>query len=159
MIGYEMLRRSGVADPQGSWPAGGRAVVEAIQRMGVDTTGLVVADGSGLSRENRCTARQLAATLAWSHRHSHGQFMRDSLSIAGVDGSLRKRLRDRPDRVYGKTGTMRGVRTLSGYVTGPSDQGYAFAVLFNGYKGPSTPYREIQDRFCRKLIEDLDRGR
>jgi D-alanyl-D-alanine carboxypeptidase/D-alanyl-D-alanine-endopeptidase (penicillin-binding protein 4) len=163
-IGYEWMGRRGEDNPQGGWGAGGKAVLETIGRMGVDTTGLMVADGSGLSRDNRCTARQLAATLAWIHGQSTGQLMRDSLSIAGVDGSLRKRLKDMPGCIHGKTGTMRGVRTLSGYVdNGPapgrsSRTAYAFAILFNGYKGPSTPYREIQDRFCRVLAKASARG-
>ena len=129
----------------------------------MDTTGLVIVDGSGLSRDNRCTARQLAATLARMHRRPTRQLMRESLSIAGVDGSLRKRLKDLPGRVYGKTGTMRGVRTLSGYLypgraSSRSSEGYAIAIMFNGYQGPSTPYREIQDRFYRVLVRAGARG-
>jgi D-alanyl-D-alanine carboxypeptidase/D-alanyl-D-alanine-endopeptidase (penicillin-binding protein 4) len=75
----------------------------------------------------------------------------DSLSIGGVDGSLRKRLKDIPGQVHAKTGTMRGVRALAGYVGDNARPRYAFAVLFNGYKGPSTPYKAIQERICRIL--------
>ena len=73
------------------------------------------------------------------------------LAEAGVDGSMRKRLRGLSAAVYAKTGTMRGIRTLSGYVQSEDNHLYAFAVMFNGYKGPSTPYKEIQDRICRIL--------
>ncbi|MCH8967474.1 MAG: D-alanyl-D-alanine carboxypeptidase/D-alanyl-D-alanine-endopeptidase [Planctomycetes bacterium] len=177
--GYAWAKRSGQSgtDPRGSWALGQRAVLEVVHRAGIDATGLVVSDGSGLSRENRCTARQLAGMLAWLHRQDTGSLFGDSLSIAGVDGSLRKRLKDLTGRVRGKTGTMRGVRALAGYVGNaersqlparaaggmqsrlvgsPCDRPearYAFAVIFNGYKGPSTPYREIQDRICRILAK------
>ncbi|UCE59276.1 MAG: D-alanyl-D-alanine carboxypeptidase [Phycisphaerales bacterium] len=69
-----------------------------------------------------------------------------------MDGSLKKRLKDMPGKVRGKTGTMRSIRTLSGYADRNGGGRYAFAIMFNGYKGPSTPYKEIQDRICRMLV-------
>jgi D-alanyl-D-alanine carboxypeptidase/D-alanyl-D-alanine-endopeptidase (penicillin-binding protein 4) len=150
--GYEWSRRSGAADPVGSWETGPAAVRAALSAAGVNLEGFAMQDGSGLSRDNRCTPRQLAATLAWMHRSPYGRVFHDSLSIAGVDGSLRRRLRDVPGRVVGKTGTMRSVRTLAGYVLGPDGPRYAFAIMFNGYPGSSAPYKELQDRFCRVLI-------
>ncbi|MGB2986209.1 MAG: D-alanyl-D-alanine carboxypeptidase/D-alanyl-D-alanine-endopeptidase [Phycisphaerae bacterium] len=166
--GCAWAKRHGNTDPQGSWALGREAVWGLIERAGIDARGLIVADGSGLSRDNRCTARQMAELLARMHAQPEGGLLHKSLSVAGVDGSLRKRLTDIPGRVRAKTGTMRGVRALTGYVgptfqsasyVGPTFQsvkggtgaGYAFAVLFNGYKGPSTPYKECQDRFCRIL--------
>lgn len=185
--GYAWARRQGETNPQGSWSLGVRAITQIVRRAGLDEHDLIIADGSGLSRENTCSAAQLARLLAWIARRPEGALLRENLSAAGVDGSLRKRLPDIPGVVYAKTGTMRGVRTLAGYVlsdgaeradpgrqigpTMPSDgesaalpnmsrplprevtQTYAFAVLFNGYPGPSTPYRRIQDRFCRILAE------
>ena len=151
-VGYAWARRRGDADPQGSWTLGRSAVLEMMNRAGIDPAGLVVADGSGLSRENRCSARQLTKLLTWINAQPEAGLFRDSLSVAGVDGSLRKRLGDAPGAVYGKTGTMRGIRTLSGYVDGRDGRRFAFAILFNGYKGPSTPYKAIQDRVCRALI-------
>lgn len=151
--GYAWAKRRRLPVPQGSWITGSRAILDTLHQAGINSTNLAIADGSGLSRENRCTARQLVAVLAWMSGRKDGRVFQESLSVAGVDGSLQKRLRDIPGRVYGKTGTMRGVRTLSGYVEGSDDRPYAFAILFNGYPGPSTPYREIQDRFCRVLVK------
>ncbi len=149
--GYAWAVRNGKIGPQGSWELGKEAVMATINRAGIDTLSLNVADGSGLSRDNRCTARQLARTIAWIHTQPGGQLFYDSLSIAGKDGSLRKRLTDLSGAVRGKTGTMHGIRTLSGYVDAGTAPKYAFAVMFNGYKGPSTPYRSVQDRICRIL--------
>jgi D-alanyl-D-alanine carboxypeptidase/D-alanyl-D-alanine-endopeptidase (penicillin-binding protein 4) len=150
--GFAWAKRRGAADPQGSWTLGQGAVVDLVSRAGIGTAGLAVADGSGLSRDNACTARQLVRVLAWMQGQPTGPLLHSSLSVAGVDGSLRKRLTDIPGRVYAKTGTMRGVRSLAGYVDDGTGPRYAFAVVFNGYKGPSTPYKEIQDRYCRILI-------
>ena len=119
----------------------------------MDSRGLVVADGSGLSRRNACTARQLTAMLAWAYRQPFAPVLHDSLATAGVDGSLRKRLKDSDGRVHAKTGTMRGIRALAGYVDSDAGPRYAFAVLFNGYPGGSAPYNTIQDRFCRVLAD------
>ncbi|MFQ5495549.1 MAG: D-alanyl-D-alanine carboxypeptidase/D-alanyl-D-alanine-endopeptidase [Phycisphaerae bacterium] len=157
-VGYEWARRNEATDPVGSW-ATGRAAVEAmVRRAGVDAAGLKVADGSGLSRDNACSAHQLAALLAWMYKRPEGTALRESLSIAGVDGSLARHLRDRPGAVFAKTGTMRGVRTLAGYVKSDGFPDYAFAVMFNGYPGPSTHYKSIQDRMCRVLM-DAQHGR
>jgi D-alanyl-D-alanine carboxypeptidase/D-alanyl-D-alanine-endopeptidase (penicillin-binding protein 4) len=137
--------------PQGSWATGTGAVEGFMARADIDTTGLAVVDGSGLSRENRCTARQLTALLAWMHGQPGGRMLRNSLSVAGVDGSLRKHLTEIPGRVHAKTGTMRSVRALAGYVGGEAGPRYAFAVIFNGYQGSSTPYKRLGDQFCRVL--------
>ncbi len=150
--GYEWARRRGLPNPQGSWPVGAEAVLETVRRAGLETAGLQVADGSGLSRDNRCTARQLASILAWMHRSPHASLFRESLSVAGNDGSMKKRLHDVRGRVFCKTGTIRGVRSLAGLVESVEGRWYAFAVMFNGYKGSSTPYKDIQDRICRVLV-------
>jgi D-alanyl-D-alanine carboxypeptidase/D-alanyl-D-alanine-endopeptidase (penicillin-binding protein 4) len=155
--GYEWARRRGIVDPQGSWKLGLDAAEHLVTSAGIDAKGLVIADGSGLSRENACTARQLVELLAWVQRRPFAPILMDNLSNGGVDGSLRKRLKDMPDRVFAKTGTMRGVRSLAGYVNSATGPRFAFAVIFNGYNGPSTPYKKIQDRFCRALVAAADR--
>jgi D-alanyl-D-alanine carboxypeptidase/D-alanyl-D-alanine-endopeptidase (penicillin-binding protein 4) len=139
--------------PRGSWELGAATVHRIARSAGIDPAGLSVADGSGLSRANACTARQLAAILAWSQSQPFARVLHDSLAEAGVDGSLRRRLKNLDGRVHAKTGTMRSVRTLAGYVDADSGPRFTFAILFNNYKGSSTPYKEIQDRFCRVLAE------
>lgn len=156
--GYAWARHRGLPDPRGSWELGGDAVMDTLRRAGVDTGGLIVADGSGLSRHNSCTARQLTAMLAWSYRQPFGPVLHESLATAGVDGSLRKRLKDSDGRVHAKTGTMHGIRALAGYVDSDAGPRYAFAVLFNGYPGGSAPYKVIQDRFCRILADACSPG-
>ncbi len=165
--GYQWSRRNGSSHSVGTWETGARAVVETLQRAGIDVTGLVVVDGSGLSRQNRCTARQLVDTLVWMHRRADGALLRRSLAIAGTDGSLRQAMADLKGKVSAKTGTMKGVRALAGYVCGagfqqvdktgskPVPHLYAFAIVFNGYPGSSGPYKQIQHRFCQILCKEL----
>lgn len=150
-MAYGWARRQGRPDPQGSWSLGSAAVGDWLTRQGVPSAGFVMADGSGLSRENRCSARQLATLLGWVHRQPYAEVFQEALSEAGEDGSLRKRLKDVRGSVYCKTGTMRGIRALTGYVHSKDGRVYAFASIFNNYKGGSAPYKEIQDRLCRTL--------
>jgi len=151
--GFARMRRVGRPNPSGSWASGAIAAQAMFERAKINRHGLVIADGSGLSRTNRVTARQLAELLAWSAKTPFGPYLHDSLARGGVDGSLRKRMKDTRGRVSAKTGTMRGVCALAGYVDGDTDPRYAFAIIFNDYNGPSTPYRKIQDLVCKTLMQ------
>ena len=80
----------------------------------VNTNGLWIADGSGLSRSNRATASQLVGVLKRMYTHPSGTLFLQSLAVAGREGSLSKRMRDLNVSVVGKTGSLRGVKALSG---------------------------------------------
>ena len=119
-----VLKRLG----EGSFESGAEAVVVALGELGVNVEGLRVRDGSGLARSNRLTARALYDTL---------QAMRDEpifveALAAGGEGTLRRRYRDLKERVRAKTGTIRGVSSFSGYVTGREGGRYVFSILANG---------------------------
>lgn len=64
---------------------------------------------------------------------------------------MRKRLKGSDGRIHAKTGTMKGIRALAGYVDSDAGPRFAFAVLFNDYPGPAAPYKAIQDRVCEIL--------
>lgn len=153
-LGYEWSKQIGSPTAQGSWKTGQDAIMNLVRKVGIDTKDLRLSDGSGLSRENRCTARQLVDLLAWMHRQPNAWLLYDALAVAGEPGSLNKRLGDVPRRVFAKTGTMTGVTALAGYVLGYDGSQYAFCVMFNGYPGSSAPYRKIQDTLCRVLVGD-----
>jgi D-alanyl-D-alanine carboxypeptidase/D-alanyl-D-alanine-endopeptidase (penicillin-binding protein 4) len=131
----------------GSFSSGAEALADALAALGVPTEGLDTRDGSGLSKENRVTARTVYGAL---------QAMRDEpMFVAGLaaggEGTLGKRYRDLGDRVRAKTGTIRGVSALSGYVTGRDGGRYVFAILANG---PSTARaRRLQDLVVTALAK------
>ncbi len=131
----------------GSFAAGGEAVLRALARLEVDPGGLVIADGSGLARANRVTARALYDTL---HAMRTRPIFLEALA-AGGEGTLRRRYRELGTRVRAKTGTIRGVRSLSGYVTGRGGEPYVFVILANGKSARSA--RRLQDRVVRILAE------
>ena len=144
----------GLPGKAGSWQAGGAVALETIRGWGIDTSGMVIADGSGLSRDNRASARQIVQILRHVYMDSSGgSLFMDSLSLNATRGTLRKRMKDIPGRVMAKTGYMRGVRSLSGYVRASPKEWYAFSILFNNIPGGTAPYNLIHDEVCRTLAD------
>lgn len=126
-----LWRTAGRTVGDGSWSSGGDAALEVLNALGVDTRGINFADGSGLSRDDRITARQLA-TLDAAMAAKHGAEWTDLKAVAGQSGTLRGRLSHTMARgaLHGKTGTLRDVRALAGSVHGPHGR-WHFAVLGN----------------------------
>lgn len=125
----------------GSWPAGTEQARLILGGLGVDLSGANLRDGSGLSHDNRLTARQIAVLLTRMHRHPHRDAFRDSLAVPGHDGSMRRQYAEAAlgERLRGKTGTLAGVQGLAGYVTRPDGATLAFAVLVNGNNSGNLP--------------------
>jgi len=124
---------------EGGVEQGHAAVAEAMARLGVDATGWSLADGSGLARTNLLTPHGLVGLLAAMDRHPHAAVFRDSLAIAGVDGTLERRLRGTAAerRVIAKTGSFQLANALAGYVTTVRGERLAFALLLNN-QAPGT---------------------
>lgn len=121
-------------DVPGTWESGRDALLATLPRLGVDTTGLVVRDGSGLSHNNRATPRQLVTVLQAMRTHRAAAVFRDSLAEPGEDGTLRRRFRKGPlaGHLRAKTGTISGVRGLAGYVTRSDGTELVFALQLEG---------------------------
>ncbi|MDX9911954.1 MAG: D-alanyl-D-alanine carboxypeptidase/D-alanyl-D-alanine-endopeptidase [Phycisphaerales bacterium] len=128
------LGRESTGQP-GSWTNGASVLRMLVaERLGSEfAQTLVVADGSGMSRENRVTPRLITAWLAMMRRADVGDTFVGSLATPGV-GTLRKRFSEqRPEsNVHAKSGYLFGVVCLSGYVVHPtSGRTVAFSVLLN----------------------------
>ena len=146
-----LLKELGVlAAGHGTTAAGAGVVREALERAGVPLAGVRLADGSGLSSDDRLTANALVALLraAWDDPELREAFVA-SLALAGVSGTLEERLRDPParGRVRAKTGTTNVASALAGF----AGDRYVFAVLQNGSPVASWWARAAQDRFATVL--------
>ena len=153
--GYDLKRGRG--DAPGSWASGSDAIHAFLKRHRIDDGAIVVADGSGLSRDNRVTTHAISDLLVKMRAHPHGDVFYDSLSVGGVDGTIRNRFTDKPGVVHAKTGYIGGVRSLSGYL--PSKRGeIVFSFIYNRIPGQVKPYEELQDYAIRTLMSwpDLD---
>jgi serine-type D-Ala-D-Ala carboxypeptidase/endopeptidase (penicillin-binding protein 4) len=150
LLGAAYDRDRGEARP-GSWSSGSEAVHAFLSRLNIDGSGVVVADGSGLSRRNRVTTRAISDLLIRMRPHEHGEVFYQSLSVGGVDGTIRSRYTDRSGEVHAKTGYIGGVRSLSGYT--PSRKGtIVFSFIYNRIPGSVKPYEELQDYAVRTLM-------
>jgi D-alanyl-D-alanine carboxypeptidase/D-alanyl-D-alanine-endopeptidase (penicillin-binding protein 4) len=136
--------------PRGSSAAGARVVRAALSAAGVPLAGVRIADGSGLSRFDRLTVRALVAILeAGASDPAIRDAFLTSLAVAGISGTLERRLDVRPTRgrVIAKTGTTFRASALAGFVR----RRYVFAILHNGSPVPYWTARAAQDRFVTVL--------
>lgn len=138
----------------GTVQAGHEAVADFLERLAVPSETWSLQDGSGLSRSDIVTPRGLVALLAAMDRHRHAAAFRDSLAVAGVDGTLRHRMRGTPaeGRVLAKTGSLRLVNALAGYATHRTGDRLAFAVVFNNHTGGGTPAVAAIDQIVNVLV-------
>jgi serine-type D-Ala-D-Ala carboxypeptidase/endopeptidase (penicillin-binding protein 4) len=128
----QLIKTTGaVKFQEGSYNAGVKAVEEVMQRAKIDLEGFEQVDGSGLSAYNQVTPEQMVGILKYMYRHVDHQTYYDSLSIPGVDGTLRSRFKNLSSRMRGKTGSIKMVSSLAGYLTTKSGEPIAFAILFN----------------------------
>ena len=140
---------------EGSVEKGRSAVAEALKRLGVDDAGWALADGSGLARTDLVTPRGLAALLTAMDRHPHAVAFRESLPIAGVDGTLERRLRgtSAEKRVTAKTGSLQLANALAGYVTTLRGERLAFALFVNNHSARGREAVAALDRIAVALAE------
>lgn len=129
-----------VTGSHGDWPAGVAVMRMILQEslsgargVGV-ATDAVIADGSGMSRDNRVTPRLLARWLEAMSQSTNADAYLESLPVAGSDGTLRRRFRtDQPDHeIRAKSGYLSGVSSLSGYILGTDGRPrVAFTAIVN----------------------------
>lgn len=123
---------------------------------GLDTSGLILVDGSGYSRENRLTAAFLTGVLvSTAQSPSAYTALSRSLPSAGVDGTLRGRMRATAAEgcVWAKTGTLLRVSCLSGYVERNGPPRLAFSLLMNGYSCTPGTVRRVQDQMAIAMAQ------
>jgi D-alanyl-D-alanine carboxypeptidase/D-alanyl-D-alanine-endopeptidase (penicillin-binding protein 4) len=123
---------------EGSREGASRAVKRAFELVGVDPTGHVQVDGSGLSRDNRISPNQLTGLL---HAVLFGlidsdpvsQEFLDSLAVMGESGTLSSRMRGTAGegRIFAKTGFIDGTSSLSGIVITEDGVGVVFSIIVN----------------------------
>ena len=135
-----------------SWEAGAAAAADFLTRHHIATDSFRAVDGSGLSRDNRVTARLLSDLLATMSTHPHAQAFRDSLPIAGVDGTIKKRLLAVKGRVQAKTGSIGAVRALSGYATTDDGRTLAFSLICNDIQGDEESAVQRMDKAIETLL-------
>jgi len=158
-----LLKRMGykITGQPGSWQNGIAATRLFLQQtLGPRASNIQIADGSGMSRDNKVTARVFVDLLKVMHDDDQTRDMfRKSLSVGGETGTLRNRLENlKHATVYGKSGYIREVSTLSGYIVMDKESGgkvIAFSILCNDFKPPVYLHtvRNLQEDIVNLLYE------
>jgi serine-type D-Ala-D-Ala carboxypeptidase/endopeptidase (penicillin-binding protein 4) len=152
-----LLRLLGrVHGTDGSFAEGARVVRQFITGVGVDDNDFFLYDGSGMSMDDRVAPRALAKLLVYVARQPWGEAWRNSLPVAGVDGTLSGRFRNSPlkGRMWAKTGTHNESDALSGYITTTSGKTLAFSIMVNGHRPGSKVEIQAIDRICEAIAAD-----
>ena len=121
-----------------------------MKKAGLNPDNYRLADGSGLSLYNYLSAEAEVKLLryVWNNKPLYNQLL-PSLPIAGIDGTLKSRMKETSaeGNVMAKTGTVTGVSSLAGYCTAPNGNRLCFAIINQGIMRAVTG-RNFQDRVC-----------
>lgn len=152
----QLLRTVGKeASGKGDWDEGLDVMKRKLIEAGVNIDMLALHDGSGLSRLDLMSPTVLIAVLRHLYTHSDlSKAFTESLAIMGIDGTLENRLAGTPAQgnVKAKTGSMTGVRSLSGYLTTKDGEPLAFAIMTNNFSGLSREVNNIHDLILLRLV-------
>lgn len=147
-IGEALLKTVGLEKTGiGSADAGVEVETAQLRAWGVDSTGVVVYDGSGLSRHDLVSPETIVKVLTAMQKDTAFTAYYDAFPIAGVDGTIKSRMKGTPaeNNLRGKTGTIEFVRSLSGYVTTADNERLVFSFLSNHLTTPVSEISRVQD--------------
>ncbi|MGC1389450.1 MAG: D-alanyl-D-alanine carboxypeptidase/D-alanyl-D-alanine-endopeptidase [Bacteroidales bacterium] len=141
----------------GSTASGAQVINEFLNNSGIDTNGMFIEDGSGLSPLNAVNTRELVRLLVYmKNRGKYFPEYYSSLPDAGKNGTLKNYFKDPlfDSRLKAKSGSMTRVRSFAGYFTTLSGKEMVFSIIINNYSGPSKKIiSEIEDNI-RELISN-----
>ena len=145
------LERAGV----GTADSGRRVVERQFAEWKIPSDAFVVRDGSGLSRNDLISPEAIVSILEVMRHSANFQLFFDALPIAGVDGTIRTRMRDTPAQgnLHAKTGTLSMVRSLSGYVRTADGRLLEFSMLCNNWTTPQAAVDRVQDAIGAALAQ------
>ncbi|MCL4779921.1 MAG: D-alanyl-D-alanine carboxypeptidase/D-alanyl-D-alanine-endopeptidase [Gammaproteobacteria bacterium] len=137
--------------PPGTLAKARQAMEDALVRRGLAIPELDIGNGAGLSRDNRVSAWSLGRVLLAARSSPFGAEFQASLSLAGLDGTTRRRFEN--DSLAGqmhlKTGTLNGVTSIAGYVRAQSGAEYVVVAIANQPKATWGGGQEAQNALLR----------
>lgn len=141
----------------GSWENGTATVGAFLQSCGVKPEEFHLDDGCGLSKKNVISPNALAHVLEHEYFSPNRDVFRDSLAVAGKDGTFEKRFHESGliGRVFGKSGYVVGVSSLSGYLHARDDHWYVFSIMMNQVSDIATA-KQLQERIVAAIDSEAN---
>jgi len=138
---------------EGSFAEGTRVVRQFLVNAGVQDSDFSLYDGSGVSPSDQIAPRALTQLLSHASKQFWGMGWRQSLPVAGVDGTLDHRFVNSPlkGKMWAKTGTLAEVNSLAGYMTTASGKTLAFSIVVNGRR----PASDAEEHAIDKIAEAI----
>lgn len=142
-------------DSLGSTQKGTEEIISFWKSKGMDVNGFFMEDGSGLSRFNGITAKQLVYILQYMNRSKNITYFKSSLPVAGKSGTLRSLGKNTvaTNNINAKSGYMTRVRSYSGYVKTKNNKNIAFALIVNNYNCTAYQMKKKMELIMVKLAE------
>lgn len=150
----QLLKTIGLEERNfGSIDNGVDAMQLILKEMGINPDIMFIADGSGLSRLNLVTPKQIVTLLNYMYKSRYFVPFFNSLPIAGVDGTLGTRMKNTKaaNKVRAKSGYLDAVRSLSGYAFTGDNEPVAFSIIANNFLVPYKLVDNLQDLVCVRL--------
>lgn len=133
---------------------GREAVVEHLTDKGFTLEGFNYEDGSGLSRANKVSPIAHAKFLSKLMKEDHFPQMFKSLPVGGQSGTLKRMFNDVGNgQVFAKTGTLRGVKTLAGYIKTDTGKTLVFSLLINNYRGSVAQVKQKMEKIIEPVLK------
>jgi D-alanyl-D-alanine carboxypeptidase/D-alanyl-D-alanine-endopeptidase (penicillin-binding protein 4) len=129
------------------------ALYDLFKEIGINPEDMNIADGSGLSRLNLVSPKQIVDLLNYVYQSENFIPFFNSLPIAGVDGTLGDRMKNSSlvGKVRAKTGYLESVRSLSGYAYTGDNEPVSFSIIVNNFNVPVKLAENLQDLVCLRI--------
>ncbi len=140
---------------QGSNKESNQIITDFWIKKGISPEQFFVTDGSGLSRSNAISAKSVVFILNYMQGSKHKNVFRESLSIAGVDGTLRNMTKNTKaeNNVYAKSGTMNRIKAYAGYAYTRSGKLITFCIIANNFNTSSYMMSKKMENMMVKIAE------
>ncbi len=149
-----LLFTMAMQDEAVNWDAGVRHLA-AFWKEKIPGFSATLFDGSGLSPFNAFSAKDMVELLAWMNISNQHEAFENSLSVAGIDGTLKSIFKEEEykGRLIGKSGSMNGVLTYCGYLTTRSGNKVAFCIMANRFTESYTVLRSNMETLMKEIVD------
>ena len=141
----------------GSITNGAKVMTQRFYTMKLDTSHFAIKDGSGLSYNNLVTTKLISDLLSKMKQGPNDSWYDASMTIAGVDGTFRNRLKGTPleNNLRGKSGYISGARAFSGYLKAKSGKTIVFSMIANHFRGSTSQIDRVHEAMAQLIYESL----